>query len=114
MVVTCEQGSRPPSWHPRVRVIAKSVLREFWEVHPDAERPLRAWYREAEADDWKTPAEIKRRYPSASLLAGGRVVFNISGNKYRLIVRIRYEHHVVYVRFLGTHDKYDTIDAANV
>jgi len=97
-----------------VRVIAKSALRGFWESHPDAEQPLRAWHAEAKAAAWKTPADAKAKYRSASILRGGRVVFNIGGNKYRLIVKINYPFQVIYIRFLGTHREYDRIDAETV
>jgi mRNA interferase HigB len=97
-----------------VRVIAQSSLSSFWERdgHDDAERPLRAWYAEAEAADWRTPADIKAAYGSASILQSGRAVFNIKGNKYRLVVHVRYPY--VYVRFIGTHEQYDRIDAQTV
>lgn len=97
-----------------MRVIAKAALREFWENHPDAEQPLRAWHAEAKAADWKTPADIKAKYRSASILRGGRVIFNIGGNKYRLVVRINFPFRVIYIRFLGTHREYDRIDAETI
>ncbi len=97
-----------------MRVIAKRTLREFWSAHPDCEQTLRSWYQEAEAADWSGPAQIKARYPSASFLRDNRVVFNVCGNRYRLIVRIRYEFGLVYIRFLGTHREYEAIDAQNV
>ena len=99
-----------------MRVIAKRTLREFWEQHPygDAEQPLRAWYGEAEEADWSTPVSIKERYRNASILKSNRVVFNISGNKYRLVVKINYEHRIVYIRFVGTHAQYDEIDVETV
>ncbi len=97
-----------------MRVIAIKRLREYWQKEPAAEQALRAWYAEAEEADWKTPAEIKRRYGNASILKNGRVVFNIYGNKYRLIVRIRFDHATVYIRFIGTHEEYDEIDANKI
>lgn len=97
-----------------MRVIALRTLREFWTEHGDAEQPLRAWYSEASTSDWAGPADIKARYASASFLGDNRVVLNIGGNKYRLIVAIRYEAKVVYVRFVGTHAEYDRVDAATV
>lgn len=97
-----------------MRVIAKAALREFWENHPDAEQPLRAWHAEAKAADWKTPADIKAKYRSAIILRGGRVIFNIGGNKYRLVVRINFPFRVIYIRFLGTHREYDRIDAETI
>jgi mRNA interferase HigB len=99
-----------------MRIIAFAALREFWQRRGrgDAEQPLRAWYKEAEKSDWATPADIKHRYPSASFLNDNRVVFNIGGNKYRLIVRVMYRSKTVYIRFIGTHAEYDRIDAHNV
>ena len=97
-----------------MRIIARRTLREYWQKHADAEQPLRAWYAEAKAADWKSPAEIKARYASASILANNRIVFNIGGNKYRLIVAIRYDLGIIYIRFVGTHAAYDKIDAATI
>ena len=94
-----------------VRVIAVSTLREFWVRHRDAEQPLRAWYQEAKQAQWKNPAEIKEAYRSASVLRGGRVVFNIAGNKYRLVVAIYFPLQICYIKFVGTHADYDRIDA---
>lgn len=97
-----------------MRVIAKKVLREFWVKHPDSEQQLKSWYQEAEDAEWKSPKDIKRDYPSASILPGNRVVFNIRGNHYRLIVRINYDYGMVWIRFIGTHFAYDKIDAKTI
>ena len=97
-----------------MRVISRRTLRSFWERHADAEQPLRAWFREAKAADWKTPAEVKSRYRSASVLANDRLVFNIKGNDHRLVVAVRYDLGILFVRFVGTHAEYDRIDAATV
>jgi mRNA interferase HigB len=97
-----------------MRIIAKRTLREFWERHSDAEEPLLAWYREVEKEDWSQPAQVKEKYRSASIVKGSRVVFNIKGNDYRLVVRINYPYRVVYVRFVGTHGEYDAIDVEEV
>jgi mRNA interferase HigB len=97
-----------------VRIIAKSALRDFWEYHPDSEQSLRAWHGEAKAAGWKSPADVKAKYRSASILRDSRVVFNIGGNKYRLVVKINYAFGVVYIRFLGTHRQYDAIDAETI
>lgn len=97
-----------------MRVIAKKILREFWERHPDCEQQLKAWYQEASKAEWKSPSAIKREYPSASFLADNRVVFNIKGNHYRLIVKINYDYQMVWVRFIGTHAEYDKIDANKI
>jgi mRNA interferase HigB len=97
-----------------VRIIAKKTLREFWEAHPDSEQPLLAWYREVEQEDWATPAKVKEKYGSASIIGDSRVVFNIKGNDYRLIVKINYPYRVIYVRFVGTHVEYNAINAEEV
>ncbi len=94
-----------------MRVIAKKKLKEFWEVYPDSEDAFQAWYAEAKVASWQNPAEIKAQYGSGSILKDSRVVFNICGNKYRLVVKINYPFSVVYVRFVGTHKEYDAIDA---
>jgi mRNA interferase HigB len=97
-----------------MRIIAKRTLREFWERYPDAEEPLLAWYREVEREDWDTPAKVKAKYRNASIVGDNRVVFNIKGNSYRLVVKINYPYRVVYVRFVGTHDDYDAIDVEEI
>src|SRR5579862_7888759 len=93
-----------------MRVISIRRLREFWADHPDAEMPLRAWYHRSLKASWNTPADIKADDADASFLGNNRVVFNIKGNTYRLIVKITYQFGIVYVRFIGTHDEYDKID----
>lgn len=97
-----------------MRIIALKTLRAFWEQHPVAQQPLQAWYHDAKQATWRTPADIKRVYRNASIVGNNRVVFNIKGNQYRLVVAIRYQHGIVYVRFIGTHPEYDKIDAAIV
>lgn len=97
-----------------MRIIAKATVRAFWERFPDAEEPLLAWYREAEKADWASPVEVKEQYRNASIVGHSRVVFNIKGNDYRLVVKINYGYRVVYVRFVGTHGEYDRIDVREV
>ena len=97
-----------------MRIIAKKALREFWERQPSAKGPLLAWYREVEHEDWATPADVKAKYGSASIIGSERVVFNIKGNDYRLVVRINYAYRIVYVRFVGTHADYDRVDVKEV
>jgi len=97
-----------------MRVIAVSTLRTFWTLHPDAEQALKAWYEEATNASWTQPADIKERYRSASVLKNRRVVFNIKGNDYRLIVAIAYKLQIVYVKLVGTRKEYDAVDAASV
>ena len=95
-------------------VVKRKTLREFWERYPDAEQPLRAWYAKAASADWDSPARVKEDYPSASIIANDRVVFNIKGNTYRLVVHIRYQHHKIYIRFFGRHVEYDETKVAEV
>jgi mRNA interferase HigB len=97
-----------------MRVISKKKLREFWEIHKDCEEQLKAWYNETEEGDWSSPAYIKREYPSASILKANRVVFNIKGNTYRLVVRINYTYRIVWIRFIGTHAGYNKINAETI
>jgi mRNA interferase HigB len=82
--------------------------------HPDCEQQLKAWYREAESAKWKGPKDIKVDYPSASIIEDNRIVFNIKGNHYRLIVKINYSYGMVWIRFIGTHAAYDKIDATKI
>lgn len=97
------------------RIISKRTIREFWETRfPDSQGALEAWHSEAKNAAWQTPADIKEQYGSASILKDSRVVFNICGNKYRLIVRINFSASIVYIRFIGTHKEYDAIDAETV
>ena len=96
-----------------MRIIARSTLVEFWKLHPESEQGLKSWYHEAWHATWKTPQDIKARYQSASILKHSRVVFNIAGNKFRLLCEVVYRIGVVYVKFVGTHKQYDGIDAEN-
>ena len=95
-----------------MHIISKKKLRIFWEIprYRDAEQPLKAWYAEANQAIWRSPADVKRQFRSASILHDNRIVFNIAGNKYRLVVKIHYNTGVVYIRFIGTHADYDRIN----
>ena len=97
-----------------MRVISNRALRDFYTSHAQAEGPLRAWFSEAKNAEWTSPQDIKSRYAHASILPDNRVVFNIGGNKYRLICKIHYDRGIVYVRFVGTHAAYDQIDAETI
>ena len=97
-----------------MRIIARKALRDFWEANGDSAQPLKAWFREAEKADWATPHDVKAAYRSASIIGDSRIVFNIAGNKYRLIVKFNYSYRVGYVRFIGTHARYDEIDAEKI
>ena len=98
----------------RLRIISKKILREFWEKHSDSQQQLKSWFQETSAVEWKNSKEIKKKYPSASFLVDNRVVFNIKGNKYRLIAKINYDYHMIWIRFIGTHAEYDKIDATKI
>jgi mRNA interferase HigB len=97
-----------------VRIIARRTLREFCARHSEAEQPLRAWYHDARKADWRTPGDVKRVYANASIVGGTGVVFNIGGNKYRLLVAINYPFGICYVRFIGTHQAYERVDVETV
>ena len=97
-----------------MRIISRKVLREFWEKHSDVRQPLQAWYADVKHAQWKSPADIKSIYRNASFLAHNRVVFNIKGNHYRVVVAVQYKFSIVYIRFVGTHQEYDRIDAATI
>jgi len=97
-----------------MRIIAKRTLRQFWEQHPGAQGPLEAWYSETAKARWESPQQIKNQFGSASILKGGRVVFNIGGNKFRLILSMDYGRQACYVKFIGTHRAYDAIDAETI
>lgn len=97
-----------------MRVIAKSTLKKFWTKHNDSESALKSWYSEVANSKWKSAQEIKNEYPSASFLINNRVIFNIKGNKYRLIVKINYDYGILWIRFIGTHSEYDKINANTI
>jgi len=99
-----------------MRIIAFRTLREFFEKprHLDSEVPLRAWYHDVKTAVWKNSNDLKKQYKNASIVGEGRVVFNIKGNDYRLVVAIDYEFQVIFVRFIGTHKQYDKINANTI
>lgn len=109
-----------PKWdysNLAMRIVAVSALKSFWSDKPqygDAERPTLAWYRDVLQAHWAKPADVKAQFGSSSILRDGRVVFNIGGNKYRIVVWINYPYRVVYIRFIGTHEQYDAIDAQTI
>jgi mRNA interferase HigB len=97
-----------------MRVLALKTLRVFWERHPNTRQALQAWYQDALHATWASPADITSIYRNASILPNNRVVFNIKGNHYRLVVAIQYKFGIVYVRFIGAHAEYDKIDATTI
>ena len=97
-----------------MRVIAKKILREFWEKLKDCEQQLKSWYQEASSAEWKNSNEIKLEYPTASIIGDNRVVLNIKGNAYRLIIKINFDYQMIWIRFIGTHAEYDKINAKTI
>lgn len=100
-----------------MRIIALSTLKAFWEGTPafqDAREPVLVWYQQVRKAEWATPQDVKAAFGNASILKDGRVVFNIAGNKYRLVMWINYDYRVIYIRFIGTHAQYDAIDAQSI
>lgn len=97
-----------------MQIVAVKFLRTFWEKYPDAEQPLKAWVDEVKKAQWSQPSDVKAQYRNASILKNRRMVFNIKGNDYRLIVAVAYRFQAVYVKFIGTHRQYDAIDAETV
>ena len=97
-----------------MRIISRRSLKEFWEKHPDAQQALQTWHTDVSRANWQSPTDIKAIYRNASFLANNRVVFNIKGNQYRIIVVIVYRAGIVYIRFVGTHAEYDRTEAESV
>jgi mRNA interferase HigB len=97
-----------------MRIISRKMLREFWEKHPDAQQALQAWYADVKRSDWKSPSDIKQIYRNASIVANNRVVFNIKGNHYRIVIAVQYAFGIIYIRFVGTHAEYDEIDVTTI
>jgi len=96
------------------KVVAKRTIREFWEVHPNSKEYLQTWYETVKSASWGTPNEIKSFYATVSILKNSRVVFNIKGNDYRLVAKINYEKQWLFIRFIGTHQEYDKINANEI
>lgn len=97
-----------------MRIIAKRTLVQFYQSHADAKNPLIAWHDMAEQANWQTPQDIKNEFAHASFVGDNRIVFNIGGNKYRLVVAIAYQIGVVWIKFIGKHAEYDNIDVETV
>ncbi|PHS67297.1 MAG: addiction module toxin RelE [Flavobacterium sp.] len=97
-----------------MRVIAKRTIRNFWIKHADSEQQLTSWYRETEKAEWSSINELKTEYPNASILKDNKIIFNIKGNNYRLIVKFNFEFQICWIRFIGTHAEYDKINANEI
>jgi mRNA interferase HigB len=96
------------------RIVAKRTLKEFWKKHPASKSYLQTWYETTRKAEWKAPEDIKSFYSTVSILKNSRVVFNIKGNNYRLVVKIHYTKSWIFIRFIGTHEQYDKIDANTI
>ncbi|HVE85330.1 MAG TPA: type II toxin-antitoxin system HigB family toxin [Myxococcales bacterium] len=99
-----------------MKIISRPKLRELWARADcrDAKQPLLSWFKEVEKAEWKGPADVRRLYGSADVVGDGRIVFNIGGNKYRLVIWVKYEIKLVLIKWVGTHEEYDRIDVATV
>jgi len=97
-----------------MRVISSKTLIDYWTENPRAEQPLKSWYAEAKEANWNDTHDVKAQYGNASIVGNNRVVFNIAGNKFRLVVAIHYDMGIIFIRFVGTHAEYDRIDAEAV
>ena len=98
-----------------MQIIAKRTLRVFWERHPQARTPLQSWFAMVSKSAWNSPADVKAEFgTTVDFVADNRVIFDIGGNKFRLVVRVAYSHKRVLIKFVGTHAEYDKIDAGTV
>ena len=97
-----------------MHILSRKKLVEFWNQHADAEGPLKTWYEYAEKADWSMPSDVQKDYGTDVILPDNRAVFNIKGNRYRLVVRFNYEKHCIFIRFIGTHSEYNGIDATRI
>jgi len=102
-----------------MQILSKKSLRDYWEAYRGADQPaleqaLKSWFREVKRAQWQNANELKQKFRSASILKNGRVVFNICGNKFRLVVGVNYSVNVVYIKWIGTHTEYDNIDSEEV
>ncbi len=101
-------------YNVNMRIILRKALREFWENYPNVRQSLQAWYADVKRAEWQTPSDIKEVYRNVSIVGNNRAVFNIKGNRYRIVVAIQYEFGIVYIRFVGTHTEYDKIDVTRI
>jgi mRNA interferase HigB len=97
-----------------MRVISTNTIKDSWVKHPKSEQALKAWLQEVENSEWDSPQKLKLQFKSASIITGKRIIFNIRGNKFRLIVDIEFRLKIVFIVWFGTHDEYDLIDSKNV
>lgn len=95
-------------------IIALKAIKKFWQKHSETERQLKAWYDEVKKADWEKPEDLLREFPNARIIKNDRAIFNIKGNKYLLVIAVKYDFKIVYVRFIGTHTNYDKINAEEI
>ena len=97
-----------------MRIIAKRTLKEFWEKHKDSEQALLSWYKVSKLSKWENFEDVKKQFGSCKIVGSDRIVFKIKGNKYRLIVKVTFKHQIIWIRFIGTHSEYDSINAKKI
>lgn len=97
-----------------MHVISRRRLKEFWESHPDARSSLESWFADVRHANWRKPDDIKAVYRNASIIGSNRVVFNVKGNRYRLVVCVQYTYQIVFIRFIGTHQEYGRVNAETI
>ena len=97
-----------------LRIIARKTLKLFWEKYADAEQPLKAWYEIIRSSIWDKSGDVREVFRSADIVPNNRIVFNIKGNKYRLVVKVQYDFKIIYIRFIGMHEEYNKIDVTNI
>lgn len=97
-----------------MRIVSTKTLKDYWQKHREVEHPLKVWVYETKHAEWKTSAEVVEHFGTADPVRGNRVVFNIKGYKYRLVVKIHYNTGIVFIRFIGTHAEYDKINAEEI
>jgi mRNA interferase HigB len=97
-----------------MRIIAKRTLRSFWELRPDSKRPLQQWHELTKHADWPDPASVRATFRSVDFVAGNRAIFDVGGNRFRVVAKINYPYRIVYIRFVGSHSEYDRIDPETI
>jgi mRNA interferase HigB len=97
-----------------VHIVSKKTLKDYYSKHKETKSQLEAWYYEAKNSNWNNPVEIKEKFRTASIIGDNKVVFNIKGNKYRLVTKINYRMKTVYIKFIGTHKEYDKINVEDL
>jgi len=97
-----------------VRVMTRKAINDYCNTYKETSTQLQAWYHEVKNAQWNNPQDVRARYSNASIIKGNRIVFNIKGNKYRLVTKVNYQMNVVYIRFFGTHNEYTKINVEEI